>query len=76
MNIDFGLTEVDYEWDGTGWARTHGGNPHVDHSGTRVAPANVVVQFISYGWSKADSRSPEARTTGSGEAFGGSPTAT
>ena len=69
VNIDFGLTEVDYEWDGTGWARTHGGNPHVDHSGTRVAPANVVVQFISYGWSKADSRSPEARTTGSGEAW-------
>ena len=34
-----------------------------------MAPANVVVQFVSYGWSKADSRSPEARTTGSGEAW-------
>ena len=69
VSIDFGLTEVDYDWNGTGWARTHGGNPHVDDKGARVAPANVVVQFVSYGWSKADHRSPEARTTGSGEAW-------
>ena len=69
VSIDFGLTEVDYDWNGTGWARTHGGNPHVDDKGARVAPANVVVQFVSYGWSKADNRSPEARTTGSGEAW-------
>jgi hypothetical protein len=69
VSIDFGLTEVDYEWNGTGWARTHGGNPHVDDEGVRVAPANVVVQFVAYGWSKADSRSPEARTTGTGMAW-------
>ena len=69
VSIDFGLTEVDYNWNGTGWARTHGGNPHVDDKGARVAPANVVVQFVSYGWSKADNRSPEARTIGSGEAW-------
>jgi|TARA_B100001105_G_scaffold154444_1_gene123984 hypothetical protein len=69
VSIDFGLTEVDYDWNGAGWARTHGGNPHVDDEGARVAPTNVVVQFVSYGWSKADRRSPEARTTGSGEAW-------
>ena len=69
VSIDFGLTEVDYDWNGTGWARTHGGNPHVDDEGVRVAPANVVVQFVAYGWSKADSRSPEARTTGTGVAW-------
>ena len=69
VSIDFGLTEVDYDWNGTGWARTHGGNPHVDDEGVRVAPANVVVQFVTYGWSKADSRSPEARTTGTGVAW-------
>ena len=69
VSIDFGLTEVDYDWDSAGWARTHGGNPHVDDKGTRVAPANVVVQFVTYGWSKADSRSPEARTTGTGVAW-------
>ena len=69
VSIDFGLTEVDYDWNGTGWARTHGGNPHVDDEGVRVAPANVVVQFVAYGWSKADSRSPEARTTGTGMAW-------
>ena len=69
VSIDFGLTEVDYDWNGTGWARTHGGNPHVDDEGMRVAPTNVVVQFVTYGWSKADSRSPEARTTGTGVAW-------
>jgi len=69
VSIDFGLTEVDYDWNGTGWARTHGGNPHVDDEGVRVAPANVVVQFVAYGWSQADSRSPEARTTGTGVAW-------
>ena len=69
VSIDFGLTEVDYDWNGTGWARTHGGNPHVDDEGVRVAPANVVVQFVAYGWSNADSRSPEARTTGTGMAW-------
>jgi len=69
VSIDFGLTEVDYDWNGTGWARTHGGNPHVDDEGVRVAPVNVVVQFVAYGWSKADSRSPEARTTGTGVAW-------
>ena len=69
VSIDFGLTEVDYDWNGTGWARTHGGRPHVDAEGARVAPANVVVQFVTYGWSKADRRSPEARTTGSGVAW-------
>ena len=69
VSIDFGLTEVGYDWNGTGWARTHGSKPHVDDKGARVAPANVVVHFVSYGWSKADSRSPEAHTTGSGEAW-------
>ena len=34
-----------------------------------MAPTNVVVQFTTYGKSAADSRSPEARTTGSGTAW-------
>lgn len=43
-----GSAPVDYEWDGTGWARTQRDTPHVDASGTRVAPPNVVVQFTPY----------------------------
>jgi len=69
VSIDFGLTEVDYDWDGTGWDRTHNGTAHVDADGVRIAPANVVVQFIRYGRSAADLRSPEAITEGSGEAW-------
>jgi hypothetical protein len=34
-----------------------------------VAPANVVIQFIQYGRSLADLRSPEAVTVGTGEAW-------
>ena len=69
VSIDFGLTEVDYDWDGTGWARTHNGTAHVDADGIRIAPANVVIQFIRYGRSAADLRSPEAVTEGSGDAW-------
>jgi len=67
--VDFGLTEVDYAWDGSGWARTHGDRAHSDADGVRVAPANVVVQFIRYGRSMADLRSPEAITIGTGDAW-------
>ncbi|MBC8194400.1 MAG: DUF3048 domain-containing protein [Actinobacteria bacterium] len=67
--IDFGRTEVDYEWNGTGWQRTHNGNPHMDDQGVRVAPANMVILFTEYGTSAADSRSPEAITAGSGTAW-------
>ena len=67
--IDFGRAEIDYEWTGSGWQRTHNGAAHTDSGGVRVAPANVVVQFTRYGISAADSRSPEAITAGSGEAW-------
>ena len=43
-----GSAPVDYEWDGTGWARSQRGTPHVDAAGVRVAPPNVVVQFTPY----------------------------
>ncbi|MBP67326.1 MAG: hypothetical protein CL435_02195 [Acidimicrobiaceae bacterium] len=67
--IDFGRTEVDYEWNGSGWQRTHNGEPHLDDQGVRVAPSNMVVMFTEYGISSADSRSPEAITSGSGQAW-------
>ena len=67
--VDFGLTEVDYAWNGTGWVRTHGDRAHSDADGVQVAPTNVVVQFIRYGRSLADLRSPEAITVGSGDGW-------
>ncbi|MCH2443010.1 MAG: DUF3048 domain-containing protein [Acidimicrobiales bacterium] len=67
--VDFGNAEIDYAWNGEGWERTHNGDAHSDSDGVRVAPPNVVIQFTTYGTSSADSRSPEAETGGSGEAW-------
>ena len=67
--VDFGHAEIDYAWNGEGWERTHNGDAHSDSDGIRVAPPNVVIQFITYGTSSADSRSPEAQTVGSGEVW-------
>ena len=67
--VDFGHAEIDYAWNGEGWERTHNGDAHSDSDGIRVAPPNVVIQFTTYGTSSADSRSPEAETVGSGEAW-------
>lgn len=69
VTIDFGRLTADYAWNGSGWERSTNGQAHTDADGVRVAPANVVVQFVEYGWSAADSRSPEARTVGSGTAW-------
>lgn len=69
VRLDFGRTTVSYTWNGTGWARTQNGHPHVDTGGAQVAPANVIVQFVDYGVSPADAQSPEAITVGSGQAW-------
>jgi hypothetical protein len=75
VTVDFGGAKVDYAWDPVrkGWARYQIDATHpressatVDPLGVQVAPANVVVMFIEYGVSPADSRSPMALTVGSG----------
>src|SRR6185312_7582233 len=43
-----GAAPVTYTWNGTGWARTQKGTPHVDADGLQVAPPNVIVQFVQY----------------------------
>ncbi len=43
-----GSAPVDYQWNGTGWARTQRDTPHVDAADVQVAPPNVVVQFTPY----------------------------
>lgn len=64
-----------WEWDDTaqGWRRTQNGEAHVDGAGRRVAPANVVVQFVTYrdtGLVDSSGTSvPEAEVVGEGEAW-------
>lgn len=52
VNIVFGdgpgSAPVDYDWDGSGWARSQRGNAHVDAAGVRVAPPNVIIRFTPY----------------------------
>jgi hypothetical protein len=77
VSIDYGLGQrVEYVWDAgrQGWDRFQADkrNPRpesatVDPDGLQVAPANVVIQFIEYGVSAADSRSPRAITVGEGD---------
>lgn len=67
--VRYGSVDVTYTWNGTGWARTQGGEPHADVDGTVAAPANVIVQFINYRNSFADAASPEAIAVGAGEAW-------
>lgn len=69
IDIDYGNTEVQYTWNGSGWNRTQNGSPMFDAAGIRTSPATVIVQFTRYGQSAADSRSPEAITVGSGRAL-------
>ena len=69
IDIDYGSTEVQYTWNGSGWNRTQNGRAMVDTRGVRTSPATVIVQFTRYGQSAADSRSPEAITVGTGRAL-------
>lgn len=71
IDLLYGGLTVAYDWDEDleGWARTQQSIAHVDSDGVRVAPPNVVVQFIAYGRSPADAASPEAIVVGEGEAW-------
>ena len=69
--IEYGATSVTYAWDADaqGWARKQDGSLHVDADGVPITPTNLIVQFVSYGRSAADGRSPEAELLGSGDAW-------
>ncbi|MGH9267966.1 MAG: DUF3048 domain-containing protein, partial [Acidimicrobiales bacterium] len=66
-------TDVQYEWDASGWARTQNGTAHVDTAGVRVAPQNVVLHFAPYrdtGYvDQSGAPVPEAEIVGEGEAW-------
>jgi len=76
FTLDFGGVKVDYVWNAAtkGWSRlqvdqTHprAKSPTLDTAGVQVSAENVIVQFIDYGQSPSDSRSPMALTVGSGK---------
>ncbi|MFZ6002798.1 MAG: DUF3048 domain-containing protein [Actinomycetota bacterium] len=77
VRVDFGSSAgaapVEYRWNGTGWARTQKGTPHVDAAGVQVAPANVIVQFTPYASSGVNDQFgkpiPEAQMVGEGDAW-------
>jgi hypothetical protein len=62
---------VQYLWDATakGWVRSEYKKPHADHDGVPVAPANVVIQFISYAPVPGVGQSQQGITVGHGEAW-------
>jgi DUF3048 family protein len=64
---------ADYDWDGPVWRRTQGGKSHLDAAGYQVAPANVIVQFVTYRDTglvdPSGSPVPEAQVVGEGDAW-------
>lgn len=71
VDIDFGQIEASYRWEAAlgGWVRTQNGSDHTDFDGVRIAPENVIVQFVRYRQSPADPLTPEPVLTGSGVAW-------
>ena len=71
VDVDYGQIKASYRWDAAagGWARTQNGNDHTDFDGVRIAPENVIVQFVRYRQSPADAATPEPVLTGGGEAW-------
>lgn len=68
-----GSAPVDYRWNGTGWARSQAGTPHVDAAGKQVAPENVIISFTRYANTDVADQFGhpirEAQTTGTGDAW-------
>jgi hypothetical protein len=68
-----GRADVEYRWDGKGWARSQAGTPYVDTAGVQIAPENVIVQFVPYASSGVNDSFghaiPEAQLVGDGLAW-------
>jgi Protein of unknown function (DUF3048) N-terminal domain/Protein of unknown function (DUF3048) C-terminal domain len=64
-------TQVQFVWDAaTGtWLRDEYGKPHKDAADVQVAPANVIVQFVSYVGVPGVGQSQQAVTVGEGDAW-------
>jgi hypothetical protein len=64
-------TPAQFVWDATShsWLRDEYGRPHKDAADVQIAPANVIVQFVSYVGVPGVGQSQQAVTVGEGEAW-------
>ncbi|MGH9008515.1 MAG: DUF3048 C-terminal domain-containing protein, partial [Acidimicrobiia bacterium] len=68
-------TRISYDWDAgaNAWTRIQNESLHVDTAGRKVAPTNVIFQFVTYrdtGYvDSSGAKVPEADVVGSGEAW-------
>ncbi len=64
-------SNVSWRWDPKArvYKREQRGRPHTDSGGTQLTAKNIVAMVTQYVPSYADSRSPQAKTVGSGELF-------
>jgi hypothetical protein len=46
FRIDYPSASMEYAWNGTGWARTQNGEPHLDDAEVLLAPENVVIAEV------------------------------
>lgn len=66
-----GSMRASWEWNSSAgvFERSHDRDPHLLSDGSRVSAHNVLILECEYKTSVADSRSPEAQTTGTGRAW-------
>jgi hypothetical protein len=75
VTVKFSGLRVRWDWNAatSTWIRSqsYSGSPtpQMDIAGNQLFAANIVVLFTPYGKSKADPKSPEARTVGKGSAW-------
>ena len=71
VDLDMDGLPIEWRFDAPSGAylRSNGGTPHMDALSGQVSTENVVLMFVDYQPSAADSRSPEAQTIGTGEAW-------
>ena len=71
--VDLDMDGLPIEWrfdpPSGAYRRSNNGTPHIDALSGQVSTENVLVMFVDYQPSPADSRSPEAQTVGTGEAW-------
>ncbi len=71
--VDLNMDGLPIEWrfdpPAGAYLRSNNGTPHMDALSGQVSTENVLVMFVDYQPSPADSRSPEAQTIGAGEAW-------
>ena len=72
VSVDIGQSHSWWQWDDTSqmWLRFQHGRPHIDKdTGYQIGRTSVVILGTGYPPSPADDRSPEAASTGGGEAW-------